>query len=62
MKIGSARNLVMFNFTGLSFLAHVAERHRRAGWVARLGYGAATPIPPFALPQIIRIEYLHISR
>ena len=33
MKIGSARNLMMFNFTGLSFLVHVAERHRRAGWV-----------------------------
>ena len=36
MKISSARNLVMFNFTGLSFLAHVAERHRRAGWVLGL--------------------------
>jgi hypothetical protein len=23
----------MFNFTGLSFLAHVAERHRRTGRV-----------------------------
>jgi hypothetical protein len=29
MKISSARNFVMFDFTGLSFLAHVAERHRR---------------------------------
>jgi ribosome-binding protein aMBF1 (putative translation factor) len=29
MKICSARNLVMFDCTGLSFLAHVAERHRR---------------------------------
>jgi hypothetical protein len=31
MKICSARNLVMFDCTGLSFLAHVAERHRRTG-------------------------------
>jgi hypothetical protein len=30
MKIGSARNLMMFNFTGLSFLAHVGERPRLA--------------------------------
>jgi hypothetical protein len=29
MKIGSARSFVMFNFTGLSFLAHIAERRRR---------------------------------
>ena len=37
MKIGSAHNLVMFNFTDLSFLAHVAERHRRAGRMFWLG-------------------------
>ena len=45
MKIGSARNLMMFNFTGLSFLVHIARASsagRVGAWVPSL---QATPTP-----------------
>jgi hypothetical protein len=50
MKICSARNLMMFNFTGLSFLAHVTERHGWAGWVPILA-GSPDGDPSRLMPR-----------
>jgi hypothetical protein len=50
MKIGSARNLVMFNFTGLSFLVHIA-RASSAGRVGAWVYDLS-PNPTCSSPCI----------
>jgi hypothetical protein len=43
--------------------AHVGEVHRWAVFVLTWGHDRALlQLPPFGLPEIIRIEYLHVSR